>query len=106
MLYIHKNNDNIIMTDSVIDYIPSTLVISLDDELIGTFSNESTYKNYILVTIPAAAIANIRNAEHQIKFSYYSEIIKQELCMVKDSTVIELIISKTKTNKIIAYEKH
>ena len=106
MLYIHKNNDNVILTDSVIDYIPSDLIISLDDELIGTYANESTYKNYLLVTIPAADIANISNAEHQIKFSYYGEIIKQELCMVKDSAAIEPVISKTKTNKIIAYEKH
>ena len=105
MLYLHKNNDNVILTDSVIDYIPSTLEISLDDESLGTYANESTYKNYILVTIPASVLTNIRNAEHQIKFSYYSQIIKQELCMVKDSTVIEPVISETKINKIIAYEK-
>lgn len=104
MLYIHKNSDNVILTDSVIDYIPSTLDISLDDDFIGTYANESIYKNYFLVTIPANDIKNITNAEHQIKFGYYGEI-KRELCMVKDSNALEPVISETKTNKKIVYEK-
>lgn len=106
MLYIKKGQSNAIITDSVVDYIPSALQIKIDDVLIGTFNNESNTSIYIIVTISGTSIENINTGEHLISFIYYDEIIKTELIKVIDLNLIEPV--KTFNNNsvtTIVYDK-
>lgn len=105
MLYLYKTKDNIIITDNFVDYIPGSLDVYLDNQIVGTYSNESTDKNYLVLTIPAADILSFNNCEYQIKYNYYDETIKQELVSIKDSSVLETKITKTKEKTIKYYER-
>lgn len=105
MLYLQKNTENSIITDSVISFIPGNIQIMLDNVIIGSYINASTDKNYFKLRIPAISLDEISNGEHKMKFIYVEEVIKEELCMIKDSSLIEPIFTETKVIKDFVYEK-
>ena len=47
MIYLYKNNFNEIVTDNVINFIPSTLEIYLNDTKLGEYLNYSTSLLYL-----------------------------------------------------------
>lgn len=105
MLYIYKGQENIIITDNFVEYIPSSLQVYFDNSIVGTYVNESSDVNYIVLTIPSGDTLSFNNCEYKIKYSYYDEIIKQELILIKDSSVLEPKINKTKEKTITYYER-
>lgn len=105
MLYLQKNAENSMITDSVVSYIPGNIQISLDNVIIGSYVNSSTDKNYFKLRIPASNLSEISNGEHKMKFIYVEEVIKEELCMIKDTSLIEPIFTETKIIKDFVYEK-
>lgn len=105
MLYIYKGNVNVIQTDSVVDYIPvDPVTIYLDDILIGSFNNESSDINYLIFYVQADGLPSLENKEYKIKYVYHSEIIKEELCMVKDLIIKPTIINYNKEKTVKFYE--
>jgi len=105
MLYIKKEQENVIITDNFVDYIPSILSVYLDNTIVGTYTNESTDINYLILTIPSGDTLSFNNCEYTIKYVYYDEIIKQELVLIKDLSIIEPVITKTKEKTIKYYER-
>jgi hypothetical protein len=105
MLYIKKTESNIIITDSFVDYIPSSLDVYLDDTIVGTYNNESNDSNYLVLVIPAIDVQKFNNCEYKIKYVYYGETIKEELASIKDSSVLETKIIKTKEKTVQYYER-
>lgn len=105
MVYINRGTDNIIVTDSVINYIPKTLYILFDDKILsGSYQNISTDKNYYKFTLPSSIIDNITLGEHIMTINYYGEDLKKELVLVDDLTTTK-IIEKSKEKIVINYEK-
>lgn len=104
MLYLQKNVDNTLMTDSVVDYIPTDLTVYLGTTLVGTFTNISTDKNYFILEIPSGSLTTLQNTEHKIKYIYHYETLKQELCVVKDQTTKATVQQYSKTKDVIIYE--
>lgn len=104
MLYLYKQQDTELITDSVIDYIPSALEIYIDNQLVGTYTNESLDVNYFIFNIPSGSIEQFSNSDHTLKYEYYEEIIKSELCTIKDLTIKETPTTVTKIKSIKYYE--
>lgn len=104
MVYIYKGQDNVITTDSFVDYIPETLAVKLDETVIGNYTNESSDKNYFVITIPNLTIDGFQNCEYKLRYFYYNEMIKEELCIIKDLSIIEPIKQKTKVKSVKFYE--
>lgn len=101
MIYISKNNSTEIMTDSFIDFIPDTLVVYLDDVLIGGFINRSLNTQYLKFTCPAQGL---EEREYIMKIYNHFALIKEELVIVKD-LYNPIIKSITNPNNIKMYEK-
>lgn len=104
MVYINRGTDNVVVTDSVINYIPKTLYILFDDKILGSYKNVSTDKNYFKFTLPSSIIDNVTIGEHMMIINYYGKILKQELVLV-DSLTTTPIIEKSKEKIVINYEK-
>lgn len=104
MVYINRGTDNVVVTDSVINYIPKTLYILFDDKILGSYQNVSTDKNYFKFTLPSSIIDNVTIGEHMMIINYYGKILKQELVLV-DSLTTTPIIEKSKEKIVINYEK-
>lgn len=104
MIYIENKANNTITTDSVIETLPTSLLVYLDDILIGTLVNESTKNEYFVFTIPAIELINnnIQNKEYQMKIinADNATLIKTELVMVKDSSIIQSIQVTNNKNEI------
>lgn len=105
MLYLQKASENSLITDSFIGSIPDNVQIMLDNDIIGTYQNLSTDINYLDFKINPDDLKDIVNGEHKIKYIFIEEIIKEELCMVKDSNLIEPIFTEAKQIKNFIYEK-
>lgn len=103
MIYIINGQDNVITTDSWLDYIPTNFTVYLDDILIGDFLNESSRNEYIILTIPSTSLVDLQNREYTISYYSNSVLIKQELVSVKDTTELE-VKAINKSNEIIMYE--
>ena len=105
MIYIINKENNTITTDSWIEYIPSTIDLYLDDILLGTYTNESTKNEYIVLTIPKEDIVGIENKEYNLKLinGNNAAIIKVELVVVK-SNVITISNSVINNKKDKFYE--
>jgi hypothetical protein len=85
MIYILNSENNTITTDSWLDYIPTSIKLYLDNVLIGSYTNESTKKEYIVLTIPKENLVNIENKEYDLKLIDSNNMakIKSELAVVK-----------------------
>ena len=103
MIYITRNQNTTIITDSFVDYIPDYLDIYLDDALIGTYANISTTTLYMKWVIPVADINSYQEREYNMKIVNHGATIKQELVIVKDYTS-ETNYTITENKEIIFYE--
>lgn len=90
MIYIINNQNNTITTDSFLDYIPTDLQLYLDDIEIGTFNNESTRKEYIILTIPSTSLVDLQNKEYNLKIYNNFALLKVELVIVKSGIQLEV----------------
>lgn len=96
MIYIIKNQDNVVLTDSWINYIPEILNVYIDDVLIGEYINNSLTNSYISITIPSADLDNIQLKESKLKWFSNGVLLKEELVSIKTPNTFE-IQSITKT---------
>jgi hypothetical protein len=101
MIYLSKNNQTIVLTDNVVDYIPGVVDVYLDDVLIGNFENQYHNNRKILFTFPNE---ELEEREYIMKIYSNEVLIKQELVIVKDLTE-STPKSVTNTKKIKMYEK-
>ena len=101
MIYLSKNNQTIVLTDNVVDYIPGVLDVYLDDVLIGNFENQYDNNRKLLFTFSSE---NLEEKEYIMKIYSWGVLIKQELVIVKDLTE-STSKSVTSTKKIKMYEK-
>lgn len=104
MVYIYKGQENVIVTDNVVSYIPDAFSVYLDNVFVGSFNNESTDVNYLAFTMSESQVAPFQNMEFKLKIEYLNETIKEELCIVKDLSLKEEIINKSKAKTIKYYE--
>lgn len=102
MIYIYKQNNEII-TDNIINFIPDTLDIYLDDIYIGNFINKSTSLLYLKFDILLSDIEMLQEREYKLNIYTHEALIKTELCIIKDDDTIE-IKSITKQKQIVMYE--
>jgi hypothetical protein len=102
MIYIKNKEDNTITTDVWSDFIANNVAIYIDDMYIGTYKNESTKKEYIVVTIPSADLISnkIENKEYNLKFVNKDDgnMIKIELVVVKNNVI-------TNSNSVVNNKK-
>lgn len=103
MIYLAKNQDNYVITDSIIDYLPSSLDIYLDSEKIGSYANISTDTIYLIVDIPSSDISSLENREYKLRFVDNESTIKEELCVIRNFAGIE-VKSPNKSKQIKFYE--
>lgn len=103
MIYLAKNQDNYVISDSFTEYVPTSFDIYLDDDLIGSFANISTNTVYYTINIPVSATSGLQSREYNFKWVDNGATIKQELCMIKDFAGID-IKAATKTKTLKMYE--
>lgn len=103
MIYIAKNQLSHLISDSLIDYLPTQFSVYLDDILVGSYANISDSIFYHIIEIPSEDISQFANREYKLKWVDNGATIKTELCLVKDFTIAE-IKSVTKTKTIKTYE--
>ena len=103
MIYLYKQNDNSLKTDSWLDYIPTTFNMYLDDVLVGEYLNTSIDPSYFVLAIPAVDIEGFQSKEYKLKLFTDGNLVKEELLVIKFSTELE-IKSINKSNTIKMYE--
>ena len=82
MIYINNNTDNVLITESWLNYKPTEFLVYLDDIEIGTFPNKSVTNTYITLEIPKESLVGIQNKEYTLKLYKDFSILKTELCVV------------------------
>lgn len=102
MIYIIKKQDNIVLTDSWLNYIPELLNVYVDDVLIGEFINNSLVNNYISVTIPKEDLDALQLVEGKLKWFSNGILLKEELVSIKSTNSFE--INSITNNTITYYE--
>lgn len=103
MIYITKFIDNEVTTDNIVDFIPDNLDVYLDDNLLGTYVNLSTYKHLLLFIIPSEDLVDYAEKDYSMKILNHFEKIKEELVCIKELSTFE-VKSINKTNKIVMYD--
>lgn len=81
MIYINTGQVNQIVTDSWLNYIPSSILIYFDDILIGTYTNQSTFNQYIVVDIPSEDLPSTLTCKR------YKMKIYKDLSLLKIETI-------------------
>lgn len=102
MIYISKNNQTEIATDSLVNFIPDFLDIYLNDVWIGNFENISTSVLFIRFLIPYG-LTDYDEKEYNMKIYNHEALIKEELVIIHDFLQKEFK-SITKTKNITFYE--
>jgi len=97
MIYLIKNQENIVLTDSWLNYIPEVLSVYIDDVLIGEFNNNSLTNSYISITIPSVNIDNLQLKESKLRWFGNGVLLKEEFCSIKSTNTFE-IVSTNKSN--------
>lgn len=97
MIYLIKNQENIVLTDSWLNYIPEVLSVYIDDVLIGEFDNNSLINSYISITIPSVNIDDLQLKESKLRWFGNGVLLKEELCSIKSTNTFE-IVSTNKSN--------
>ena len=59
MIYIQKTVNNKIVTDNLLEYIPNSIAVYLDDILIDSYSNDSLNSRYLVIEIPLEDLSNL-----------------------------------------------
>jgi hypothetical protein len=103
MIYLAKNQENYVISDSFTDYVPTSFDIYLDNDLIGSFANISTNTVYYTINIPSESIDGFQEKEYKLKWVDNGATIKQELCMIRNFADIE-VKTATKTKTLKMYE--
>ena len=104
MIYLTNKSDNTITTESWLAYIPTDLLVYLDDVLVGTFLNESLYNEYITLIIPSSNLVDLQNKEYMLKLYHNLSLLKVELVtVISDIPLVIKTVTNT-TNNIIQYE--
>ena len=104
MFYFNKKASEIqFTTESWLKYRPIDITVMLDDILIGTYTNESSVKEYTKIKIPQTDLANLQCKTYIIKLIENAHIFKVELVDVVANTDISAISPKT-NNTIVYYE--
>lgn len=89
MIYIQKTVNNKIVTDNLLEYIPNSIAVYLDDILIDSYSNDSLNSRYLVIEIPLEDLSNLENKEYTLKLMDDTTLIKTELVVVHTSATIE-----------------
>lgn len=89
MIYIQKTVNNKIVTDNLLEYIPNSIAVYLDDILIDSYSNDSLNSRYLVIEIPLEDLSNLENKEYTLKLMDGTTLIKTELVVVHTSATIE-----------------
>ena len=97
MIYLIQNQENIVLTDSWLNYIPETLSVYIDDVLIGEYINNSLINSYISITIPLTDLSNIQLKESKLRWFSNGVLLKEELVSIKSTNTFE-IVSTNKSN--------
>lgn len=97
MIYLIQNQENIVLTDSWLNYIPEILSVYIDDVLIGEYINNSLVNSYISITIPLVNLVGLQLIEGKLKWFSNGVLLKEELVSVKSTNTFE-VISTNKSN--------
>ena len=101
MIYLSKNNATLVITDNVVDLLPSEFDVYLDEVLIGSFLNLSRKIQYLKFECP---VLDLEEREYIMKIYFHGALIKEELVIVKDLEEFKPV-SITKPKQIKMYEK-
>lgn len=101
MIYLSKNNATTVITDNVVNLVPSEFDVYLDEVLIGRFPNHSSKSQYLKFECPKLDLVE---REYIMKIYSNEALIKEELVIVKDLSESKPI-SITKPKQILMYEK-
>lgn len=100
MIYISKEQDTVVVTDSVTDYMPQTLDVYLDEVFIGTFNNLSDTVNYIVFKLPPI---DLQEKEYIMRIIVSGMLLKAELVVIRGYNQLK-VKEVNNTKKIIMYE--
>lgn len=103
MLYLIPNKINHIVTDSTLTFIPKKVDVTLDDVLLGEYTNLSTKQRYLILDIPINAFKE--NKEYTLKLYVGGDLIKTELSVVSKQDNINFLTITNSNTKIIQYER-
>ena len=90
MIYILNKKNNVVITESWLDYIPEKFTIKFDEIIIGEFYNESHLTKYISFTIPKEMLINkyLENMEYMMTIIIDNAFFKKELITIVSDTTI------------------
>jgi hypothetical protein len=97
MIYIHKNIENTIITDSWTKFIPDEFDIYLDDVLIVNVVNLSNDVRFYEFMLQPELTESLQIREYSLKIYSHQALLKKELVQVID-------VSKDRINKQIQTE--
>lgn len=103
MLYLIPNKINHIVTDSTLTFIPEKVDVTLDDVLLGEYTNLSTKQRYLELDIPINAFKE--NKEYTLKLYVGGDLIKTELSVVSKQDNINFLTITNSKKTIIQYER-
>lgn len=103
MLYLIPNKINHIVTDSTLTFIPEKVDVTLDDVLLGEYTNLSTKQRYLELDIPINAFKE--NKEYTLKLYVGGDLIKTELSVVSKQDNINFFGITNSKKTIIQYER-
>lgn len=102
MIYLIVGTNNVV-TDSTLTYIPEKIDVTLDDVLLGEYTNLSTKQRYINIELPIEEITE--QNEHTLKFYVAGALFKTELAVVSKQNNINFSTITNSNKKIISYER-
>lgn len=91
MIYLHKNIDNRVITDSWTKYSPDIFEIYLDEQLLVEVDNLSTDVRFYEFILESTLLNDIQIREYELKIYSHQALVKKELVQIIDS-------SKDRTN--------
>lgn len=103
MIYISKDQSTVITTENVVDYVPMTLDVYLDEVKLGSYNNISNSRLYLVFEIPLEDISGYQEREYNMKITSHYATLKTELVYVKDYISISTL-EVNNPKKIIMYE--
>lgn len=86
MIYLHKNIENEVITDSWTKFIPDVFEIYLDDVLLTTVDNLSTDVRYYEFILESILLNSLDIREYELKIYSHQALLKKELVQIVDSS--------------------
>lgn len=102
MIYLITGTNNVV-TDSTLTYIPELIDVTLDDVLLGEYTNLSTKQRYINIELSIEEITEQK--EHTLKLYVDGALFKTELAVVGKQNNINFSTITNSNKKIIQYER-